>query len=72
MVFLGGALLFLHQLRQYASERRRQANPQLLHAVDIGGSDVLLTKSTAHDTTVGKRHAIRGFVLYKYVLSLLC
>jgi len=58
MVFLGGTLLFLHQLCQYASKRRRQTNPQLLHAVDIGSSDVLLAKSTAYDTTMGKRYAV--------------
>lgn len=63
MVRLGGTLLFLHQLRELASLRRRQADPQLLHAVDICGGDVLLAKSSSYDTTMGECHAVNKSIV---------
>ena len=51
-VWVGGSLLFLHQLRQHEVQRRHEADHEQLHALHLRRGHVLPAEPHAHDPTL--------------------
>ena len=69
-VWVGGSLLFLHQLCQHQVQRRHQADHVQLHAVHLRRGDVLPTEPNSDDPPLQRIVTMLPTVLQCFILYL--